>query len=341
MMVSWILLTIIETIGVLLMSKIIISSAMRCKNKQSFFSLHQMQTKVQALDPSVEVEFHVLWDTDASSSEKQDDPIWASRIDTHIKNLHSYDRQFFKDYVKGCYGDKYVNELDKHFAVYILLMGHYLRRIKMYDYYVNYDDDVVINDDFSFVFNLIQNQIPVLMCEPMNTACDKVMFNKFIELYGSGFVENYRLRNPEAVGCNGGFQGIDLAIYDHFLSADRFDLLLSMFELKSHIREDGTEIWGSERFFIDTQQQSFFSLMNIVLARNTPHILDVSEYYVVPNWGEHPVFGKIDPEDELQGWGLCLKSKISHFIGHTRGQGKPKVFLNIVDKYLMDRGFEV
>jgi hypothetical protein len=49
----------------------------------------------------------------------------------------------------------------------------------------------------------------------------------------------------------------------------------------------------------------------------------------------------IDPSIVLEGWGLCLKSKVSHFIGHTQGKGKPKVFLNMVDKYLTDRGFEI
>jgi len=323
------------------MSKIVIASAMRCKNKQAFFSLHQMQTKVHALDPTVDVEFHVLWDTDNTVTEKRDDPTWAALIDSHIKNIHSYDRQFFKDYVKGCYGDKYVNEFDKHFAIYLVLMGHYLRRVKMYDYYVNYDDDVVIHDDFSLVFGLIQERIPVLITEPMNMACDKVMFNRLHELYGGDFMVNYKHRNPRMMGCNGGFQGIDLVIYDQFLSADRFDLMLSMFELKSHIREDGTEIWGDERFIIDTQQQSFSSLMNIVLSRNTPHLLDDAEYFVIPTFGVHPVFGEIKSDDGFQGWGFALKSKITHFIGHTEGRGKPKVFLDIVDKYLQDRGFDV
>jgi hypothetical protein len=116
---------------------------------------------------------------------------------------------------------------------------------------------------------------------------------------------------------------------------------MSLFEFKSHIREDGTEIWGDERFYLDTQQQSFFSLMNVVLSRNTPHILNPLEYYVVPNFGNHPVYGALDPEGPMDGWTACLNSKISHFIGHTRGKGKPRVFLNIVDAYLKERGFDV
>ena len=47
----------------------------------------------------------------------------------------------------------------------------------------------------------------------------------------------------------------------------------------------------------------------------------------------------IDSNDELHGWGICLSSKISHFIGHTHGQGKPKEFLDKVDEYLKLNNF--
>ena len=92
---------------------------------------------------------------------------------------------------------------------------------------------------------------------------------------------------------------------------------------------------------MDTQQQSFFSLMNIVLSKKEPHILDEKEYYVVPNWGKHPIEGTFDSEDEFNGWGLNLQSRITHFIGHTLGKGKPKQFLDKVDEYLINNYFEI
>jgi len=323
------------------MSKVIISNAMRCKNKQSFFALYQIQSKIHKLNPDIDVEFHILWDTDETVTERRDDPVWSALIDKHIRNIQPYTRQFFKEYVSQCYGQTDTDKFDKWFPSYHLFMGHYLRRVKMFDYYLIYDDDVLLHDDFSLVLDLMLKKIPVLLTEPMNMACDKVMLQKFVDIYGHGFYERYRQRNPYGLGCNAGFQGMDLAMYDQFLSVDRFEHLLSFFDMRQPFRDDGTEIWGDERFWLDTQQQSFFSLMNIVMARNTPYILDPNEYFVAPNFGTHPVYGQIDSYDELNGWGVCLKSKISHFIGHTHGMGKPPVLLRKIDEYLRNEGFDV
>ena len=79
--------------------------------------------------------------------------------------------------------------------------------------------------------------------------------------------------------------------------------------------------------------------MNILKSKKSPHILTIRDYFIVPNWGQHPFFGKLDPENEWAGWDVNLKSKVAHFIGHTSNPtegfvGKPKVFLDAVDKYL-------
>ena len=323
------------------MKTVIISNMMRCKNKQSFFALHQIQTKIENIDPSINVEFHILWDSDASNHEKLDDPIWSNLIDVHIKNVHSYDKQFFKNYVKEFYHDVNVDKFDVWPAVYFVLMAQYLRRVKLYDYYLIYDDDVLINNDFSHILDKVLNKIPVLIAEPMNMNCDKVFFQRFLSIYGNEFLDTYNQRNPLQLGFNAGFQGVDLSVYDNFLSVDRFNFLLSLFEYKSIYGEDGEEIWGDERFYIDTQQQSFFSLSNVVLSMKEPHILDINEYFVVPNFGVHPLHGLIDSEDEFGGWGIGLTSKITHFIGNSRGKGKPKMFLDRVDEYLTNHGFNV
>ena len=128
---------------------------MRCKNKQSFFALHQIQNKIHKINSNINVEFHILWDTDTSVADKNDDPYWGNLIDTKIPNLHSYTRQFFKDYVKNYYGEIDVDRFDDFFAIYFIFMAHYLRRVKLYDYYLIYDNDILINDDFSFVLDLI------------------------------------------------------------------------------------------------------------------------------------------------------------------------------------------
>jgi hypothetical protein len=314
---------------------------MRCKNKQSFFALHQIQKKIHDIDSSIKIEFHILWDTDNSIQEKRDDPKWSTLIDEHIHNLHGYDRQFFKDYVKTMYGILDVEKFDRWVSSYYVLMAQYLRRVKLHDYYLIYDDDILINDDFRHITNLMLNKTPVLIGVPMHTGCDKVFLEPLVSLFGQEFFERYRARNPTFMGYCAGFMGIDLSVYDNFLSVDRFSHLMSMFDYSGIFDKDGKEIWGERRSRIDTQQQSFFSLTNIVLSEQEPHLLDLDEYYTVPNWGTHPVFGDIDTNDELNGWGLCLRSKIAHFIGHTHGKGKPKVFLDKVDEYLKTEGFEV
>lgn len=320
--------------------KIVIANMMRCRNKQSFFALHQIQKKILDVNPNVDVEFHILWDSNPDKFENQDNPYYSELIDTHIKNLHSYDRAFFKEYSKRLYGIENVDRFDDWGAIYHVLIAHYLRRVKLYDYYLIYDDDILINYDFEDVTNLLINKQPVFLCEPMNVNCDKVFMNNLIQLYGREFYDRYVLRNPSHYGFNAGFQGIDLCIYDDFLSVDRFKHLINMFNIRSVFDENGKEIWGSERFLIDTQQQSFFSLMNVVLSRNDIHILNPSEYFILPNWGVHPVYGELS-EGEYGGWFASLKSKITHFIGHTHGNGKPEIFLKLVDDYLRINGVSI
>lgn len=313
---------------------------MRAKNKQSFFALHQIQSKIKNLYPEVEVEFHILWDSSDNELNLQDEKKWSDLIDSEIDCLYSYDKNFFNNYVKEFYDLDYKDNFSKWKAIYFILMAHYLRRVKLEHYYLIYDDDILINDDFKFVTDLALSQMPFGITEPANKNCDKVMFNKLMELYGQDFYNIYVARNPDMLGFNAGFQGIDLSIYDNFLSVDRFKVLLDLFEYKTVFDENGEEIWDSRRFLIDTQQQSFFGLMNAVVSKKDIHILNPEEYFVVPNFGPHPKHGQLDPHDEPDGgWRWGLESKITHFIGHTRGLGKPKQFLSRVDEYLKQNNF--
>jgi len=312
---------------------------MRAKNKQSFFALHQLQSKIKSNYPEANIEFHILWD-DTNELNLQTEEKWANLIDTEIDNLHSYDKKFFNDYVKDCYGIDYDEKFATWKAIYFIIMAHYLRRVKMEKYYLIYDDDILINDDFKFITDLLLNQVPFGITEPANYNCDKVLINRLQTVYGETFISNYKSRNPNMYGLNAGFQGIDLSIYDDFLSADRFKTLLDLFNYQSIFDENGEEIWDNRRFFIDTQQQSFFGLMNTAVSKKSIHILDPEKYFVVPNFGPHPVHGQLDPDDEPDGgWRWGLESKITHFIGHTRGKGKPKQFMDRVDEYLLTNKF--
>jgi hypothetical protein len=320
--------------------EIVISNMMRAKNKQSFFALHQIQNKIKTLYPDVKVDFHILWD-DTNEDNQKEEQKWSNLIDTHIEHLTSYSKDFFNNYVENIYGLNYIEKFNKYKAIYFVVMAHYLRRVLCKDYYMIYDDDILINDDFKHITDLMLNKTPVMISEPMNVNCDKVLAQKLVDTFGNEFGQIYTQRNPQFKGFNAGFQGIDLSIYDNFLSTDRFQMILDLFEYKTTFDENGKEIWGNDRFVIDTQQQSFFGLMNTVLSKKDPHILDDTKYYVIPNWGDHPTFGYLDHEDENNGWTWALKSNITHFIGHTQGKGKPKQFLERVNEYLINNKFEI
>lgn len=323
------------------MSKIVISNMFRAKNKQAFFAMHQIHNKIKSYDSSIDVEFHILWDS-KNELLLEDDAKWKDLIESSGFNIVSYNLDFFIDYCVNLY-DLNKQDTIKNFtnfkAIFLLLLPHYLRRVKMYDYYLIYDDDIVINYDFVDVIKLMIEKTPVLITEPFNSNCDKVLIKKIVEMYGPESVSLYKKRNPDLHGFNAGFQGVDLSIFDDFLSKDRFELMINMFNYDGIIDSNGNEIWDHRRFVNDTQQQSFLSNMNIIKSKKDPHILDPLTCYVAPNFGSHPVLGTLNSEDELNGWGCCMKSKISHFIGHTRGKGKPIQFLEKMDEYLKRNNF--
>ena len=314
----------------------------RAKNKQAFFAMHQIYNKIKNYDSSIDVEFHILWDSKNELSLK-DDIKWKDLIESSNFNIVSYNLDFFIEYCVNLYD---LNKQDiiknsKNFKpIFLLLLPHYLRRVKMYDYYLIYDDDIIINYDFVDVIKLMLEKTSVLITEPFNGNCDKVLIKNILEMYGgSEALTLYKKRNPDIHGFNAGFQGVDLSIFDDFLSKDRFELMINMFNYDGIIDSNGNEIWDHRRFVNDTQQQSFLSNMNIIKSKKDPHILDPLTCYVAPNFGSHPILGTLNSEDELNGWGCCMKSKISHFIGHTRGKGKPIQFLEKMDEYLKINNF--
>ena len=324
------------------MNKIVISNMFRAKNKQAFFAIHQIYNKIKNYDSSIDVEFHILWDSKNELSLK-DDIKWKDLIESSNFNIVSYNLDFFIEYCVNLYD---LNKQDiiknsKNFKpIFLLLLPHYLRRVKMYDYYLIYDDDIIINYDFVDVIKLMLEKTSVLITEPFNSNCDKVLIKNILEMYGgSEALTLYKKRNPDIHGFNAGFQGVDLSIFDDFLSKDRFELMINMFNYDGIIDSNGNEIWDNRRFVNDTQQQSFLSNMNIIKSKKDPHILDPLTCYVAPNFGSHPILGTLNSEDELNGWGCCMKSKISHFIGHTRGKGKPIQFLEKMDEYLKINNF--
>ena len=117
-----------------------------------------------------------------------------------------------------------------------------------------------------------------------------------------------RKNNPNLLGINAGFQGVNLRLFDEFLSTSGFDSMMSIFDFTGIYNEDGTEKWGWERTVFDTQEQSFYGIMNQVVS-NEFTILDPTMYFFFPCW------------DDMEGYvEQAMKSKVLHFTGHVKSK---------------------
>lgn len=296
----------------------------------SFFAMHQAVNKLAEFD----IEFHILWDDENYRDE------WSEKIDSYGFNIVSYTKDMLNEYCIS-YGvsSDFISKFTKFKAVYFILQGHYMKTKGITDYYLIYDDDIILTDEIDEFKHCLKNKIPCLISEPMNSGCDKVMANTLLNLYENSF-EYYKEINPNLLGFNAGIQGISLDMYEDFMDPNYFLFLLNLFNYNGIYDENGKEITGPERSAIDTQQQSFFGIMNIIRSKSKPTILDPLKYFVCPNWGYHPVFGEINHDNEYNGWDVNMKSKIIHFIGHTVFDGiyygKAKVFNEYVENYLKE-----
>lgn len=310
--------------------KLIISDMYRAKNKVAFFAIHQALTRFNELD----VEFHILWD----DSNYEDE--WTKKINALDCKIVSYSKAMLNEYCLD-YGisPQQVAKFANFNSIYFVIHAHYLKKNNIADYYLIYDDDIILKEDITELIDCLKSKTPCLLTEIMNAGCDKVMANKLFEIYPGGY-EYYMSVNPHLLGFNAGFQGISLDMYDDFLEPEYFDYLLSLFNYSGIYDKNGKEITGNARSAIDTQQQSFFSIMNIIRSKKKPHILTLQDYYICPNWGTHPIHGDINTSDEFNGWGINMQSKVVHFIGHTNFNGvyygKPTIYHNMVDSYLKE-----
>ncbi len=281
-----------------------------------------------------DIEFHILWDDEDYRDE------WSDRIDNSNFKIIPYTKNQLNEYCKSQgISEEFISNFDRYKAVYFIIHGHYMKKNNITDYYLIYDDDIILTDELSEFKNCLINKVPCLITEPMNAGCDKVMANTLFSLYENS-IEYYKSINPNIFGFNAGIQGISLDMYEDFLDPQHFLFLLNLFNYNGIYDKEGKEITGPERSAIDTQQQSFFGIMNVIRSKTKPHILNPIEYFVCPNWGYHPIYGEIDHDNEYNGWDVNMKSKIIHFIGHTVFNGvyygKAKVFNDFVDKYIKE-----
>tara|TARA_R110000868_G_scaffold8986_1_gene45522 strand:- start:11004 stop:12557 length:1554 start_codon:yes stop_codon:yes gene_type:complete len=310
--------------------RLVIANLYRAKNKTSFFAIHQIMKRLS----DYYLEFHIVWD----DNEYRDE--WSDKIDNLDCKIVSYTKEMLNDYCRD-YGipEDRIEKFKKFYNIYYLIHAHYLKKNKITNYYLIYDDDIILTENIDEFKACLENEIPCLISEPMNSNCDKVLANTLFSLYENSF-EYYREINPSFLGFNAGIQAMSLDIYEDFIDPKYFLFLLDLFNYNGIYDAEGKEITGPERSTIDTQQQSFFGIMNIIRSKTKPTILDPKDYFICPNWGTHPTYGYIDHTNEYEGWDTNMKSKIIHFIGHTVFNGvyygKAKVFNQYVDNYLKE-----
>jgi hypothetical protein len=307
-------------------NKLVIANMYRAKNKTSFFAFHQALTRLSEFD----IEFHALWDDPEYYDE------WTPKFDNLDCKIVSYTKEQLNEHCLNSGIDQdYINKFKKFKNIYHLLLAHYLRKNQITDYYLVYDDDIILKEDINELREALSSKRPCFIAEtPLkNNACDKSLLEKIIEMY-PGSWDRYRDLNPLGFGFNAGFMGIRLEIYDDFIKPEDFKELLDLFNYEGIFREDGTEILGMKRSLIDTQQQSFFSNMNLLATTLRPYVLPIQKYWVCANFGHHYLHG------EIKDWSINMKSKIVHFIGHSyidgKYYGKPKEYHELVDNYLKE-----
>jgi len=216
------------------------------------------------------------------------------------------------DYLKNSgYGnDELISKIPNFVHFYHILINHYVRRVYSYNYSLMIEYDVIFNnEDLEQLETFLTNQIPFGIVEPANPGCDKALAKQLSDLFEQNVVQ---LPN---VGINAGFKGLNLKIFDEFLNPTTFNMLLNIFDFSGIYNEDGSEKTGWTRTTIDTQEQSFHSLMN-ALSPNY-ELLDPQKYYVFPYW--------VDLD-------YLLKSKVIHFIGHE----KPQAMMDIIDSKIKE-----
>lgn len=274
------------------------------KGKLEYYTMLQLQKYL----PEIEFEFHIILD----QPEYQDE--WSKKIDALPVKCTWYSKEDMLNYLKNSsYGDdNFISKIPNFVHFYHILINHYLRRTYSYDYSLTIEYDVIFNsEDLTQLKEFLTNKIPFGIVEPANQGCDKALAKQLSQIFGQNIV-----KYPNT-GINAGFKGLNLKIFDEFLNPSTFNILLSIFDFSGIYNEDGTEKTGWTRTTIDTQEQSFHSLMNALSPDY--QLLDPNNYYVFPYWVDM---------DHL------MKSKVIHFIGHE----KPQKMMDIIDSKLKEWG---
>jgi len=177
---------------------------------------------------------------------------------------------------------------------------------------LTYEYDVIFNSrDLFEIENCLRGKIPFGVSEPLNSNCDKALYQSLCTVFNAELATRMIKNNPSMLGINAGFQGVNLAMFDEFLSSSGFHTMMSLFDFTGIYKK-----WGSERTTFDTQEQSFYGILNQIYSPNYI-VLDPTTYFFHPCWDDFP--GYVEK---------AVESKVIHFTGHT----KSKKMFEIIDK---------
>lgn len=278
------------------MNKVPVARLWHKKGKLEYFTMLQLNEYF----PNLEFEYHIVLDQPDFKDE------WSEKIDCLPNKCKWYSKEDMHHYLRNCgYGnEELISKIPNFVHFYHILINHYIRRSLGYDYSLMIEYDVIFNSkDLSQLEEFLTNQIPFGIIEPANPGCDKALAQQLSNIFNQNIV-----KFPE-LGINAGFKGLNLKVFDEFLNPSTFNMLLNIFDFSGIYNQDGTEKSGWERTIIDTQEQSFHSLMNALSPDY--QLLEPKDYYVFPYWVDM---------DHL------MKSKVIHFIGHE----KPQKMIDIV-----------
>ena len=281
-------------------NKIIVSRLWHKKGKLEYFTMFQLHQYF----PQLNFEFHIILDQYDYEDE------WSKKIDDLPFKSYWYSKEDMHQYLKThkyC-SEELINQIPNFVHFYHILINHYVRKVLKYEYCLMIEYDVIFNhQDLSQLEEFLENKVPFGIIEPQNPGCDKSLHQKLESHFNQPMV-----KFPK-VGINAGFKGLNLKIFDYFLETNTFSHLIDMFDFSGIYDSNGLEKTGWERTIIDTQEQSFHSLMNSL--SEDYQFLDPNQYYVFPYWVDM---------DHL------MKSKVIHFIGHE----KPKEMENLINQKL-------
>jgi hypothetical protein len=284
------------------MNKIPIARLWHKKGKLEYYTMLQLHKHF----PNLEFEYHIVLDQHNFRDE------WSEKIDNLPVKCFWYSKEDMHNYLKNSdYGNNdLIAKIPNFVHFYHILINHYIRRVYSYDYSLMIEYDVIFNsEDLSQLEEFLTNKIPFGIVEPANPGCDKALAQQLSQIFGQNITKY------PTIGINAGFKGLNLKIFDEFLNPSTFNILLNIFDFSGIYNEDGTEKTGWTRTTIDTQEQSFHSLMNALSPDY--QLLDPAHYYVFPYWVDM---------DHL------MKSKVIHFIGHE----KPQAMMDIIDAKLKE-----